>query len=59
MNGCDAARPPASRAVTVTSAVPGDTPATVTSAPAADADATPGPDEEAAYSSASPSGSAK
>ena len=52
VNDCGATRPPESRAV------PTDTPVSVTSEPATDVDATSG-DDEAAYSSASPSGSLK
>ena len=58
-NVCDAVRPPGSRAVTVTAAVPPDTPVTVTAEPATAAVATPGAEETAEYASASPSGSPK
>ena len=58
-NDCDAVRSPGSRAVTVTSAAPADTPVTVTSEPDAVAVATLAADETAAYASASPSGSLK
>ena len=59
MNDCDAVRSSGSRAVTVTSAEPADTPVTVTSEPDTVAVATPGADETTAYASASPSGSVK
>ena len=45
---CIAERPPGSVAVTVTSALPGDTPVTVTVLPDTDAVATPGSDVVAA-----------
>ena len=56
---CSASRPPGSLAVTVTDALPGATPATVTVVSDMDAVAIPESDDMAEYASASPLGSVK